>query len=421
MPELTRPHSNEDPSASVAESVFLSPRVLDRGAFEEYAARLRGLLEQVAAQGLALRSASADAERLVASLRAQFAERSDALESATRLAQSMNARVAEAKEMLGKAGDLTALAADFEARTQRIIDEKFASVERRFSEIIERFGKATQERVQHAASSAAAAAEQARVEREETRRLIESVARPATEALAAQIRRAETLASEGPDGLASIAALAERLTQESSRAELNVVSLRAISDTAGQSVMGLQASLDATVEFSDRLIAQNALAGQEIGAAVATCEQARAQIAQIAQDCRALAEPLLDAEQRAGAAAERAERILSRVEESREGGRQVVLELGETMNRLYQALDALEPWRPVLLEGSEGDLPAPLAEMVRGVRAEMSRDLAVIAAAMTHVAQRAAGDGPFAPASKAHGEPEVVIRVTEQPLRLSEA
>jgi ABC-type transporter Mla subunit MlaD len=254
----------------VAEGVFLSPRVLDRGAFEEYSARLRALLEQVAAQGLALRSSSADAERLVAALRAQFADRSEALESASRLAQSMNERLVEARNILGKAGDLAGLAADFDARTQRIIDDKIAAVERRFSEIIERFGKSTQERVQQAATQAAAAAEQARAERDETRRMIETIARPATQALTDQVTRAEALVATGAGGLGDMAQLAQRLGEASIKAELNIAALKGASETAATTVRGLQTSLDAAVEFSDRLVAQNTLASGDIGDALAS-------------------------------------------------------------------------------------------------------------------------------------------------------
>lgn len=403
MPESMQANVASEHPSQVAEGVFLSPRVLDRGAFEEYTARLRALLEQVAAQGLALRSASADADRLVTALRAQFTDRSEALESATRLAQSMNQRLDEVRGILGKAGDLAGLAAEFDARTQRIVDEKLAAVERRFAEIIERFGKSTQDRVQQAAAQAAAAAEQARAEREETRRLIESIARPATEALAAQVRRAETLASPGAGGLAAMAQLAEHLGGISAKAEQNLTALQSVNETATTAVRCLQ----------------DVLAGQDLGAAVASSEQARGEIRRIAAECRDLAGPLHDAEARAAHAADRAEHLLARVDEAREGGRQVVLELGQTMNGLYDALDALEPWRSVLLEGREDGLPAPLAEIVKGVRAEMSQDLAVIAAAMTQVAKRAAGDKP-APAP-VEREPEVVVRVTEPGLRLAES
>src|SRR5690606_1524937 len=55
-------------TAPAAERIFLSPRVVDKAAFEEFAAALRGLIERASMEKAALATAASGAEKVLQSL-----------------------------------------------------------------------------------------------------------------------------------------------------------------------------------------------------------------------------------------------------------------------------------------------------------------------------------------------------------------
>lgn len=425
MPETTHGRLAEAPASSVAESVFLSPRLIDKAAFDQFASQLRGLVETAATQADALRSASVEAQRLHSGLREQSGKHAESLEAAKSLARSLSERVSGVEAVLARAQGLGQLADAFEQRAQQIADAKASALEQRFGQIVDQFGARAQERVQAAAAQATSAIELSRAERDAAKKQIETAVLPAAELLRAHVERAQRLLEGGPTGDTSPLTLCERLERASARAQQATEALEAQRGKAEEAVARLAHSLEGAVGFSDRLIQQNELASADIASAIQACEAARAQVMERARDAQALAQPLIDLEQRAIDAAQRGERAAAQIDTARGGGQEVVDELSRTVTRMQDVLDALEPWRAILLEGTiDGALPAPIADLIDAVRAGIAQDLTKMAAAMNLIAARAATSvGPAVPAgpgTPGGRGPEIVVRAAEPPLRLSE-
>lgn len=92
------------PAAPLPE-VFLSPRVVDREAFTEYAASLRQLIEQASAEGAALRSASGDAQLTRDHLKDVAAKSQPRLEAATKALAALDGQAQRAEQLLSAARD----------------------------------------------------------------------------------------------------------------------------------------------------------------------------------------------------------------------------------------------------------------------------------------------------------------------------
>jgi DNA repair exonuclease SbcCD ATPase subunit len=108
------------------EGVFLSPRVVDRGAFEEYAATLHDLFEKTATQAQTLKAASAEAQglaRILADAAQKFQVRLDA---AARVLAGLDQRVTTAGALAD--GNAAREAAD------RALHERLAQIESKLAE-----------------------------------------------------------------------------------------------------------------------------------------------------------------------------------------------------------------------------------------------------------------------------------------------
>lgn len=376
-------------AGTIVENVFLTPRVVDRAALDQYSSELRGLLERVAQQGESLRAASADADRLHKALREQGAKQNESLEMASRLAKTVSERVAAAEAMLAKASDVAGMVRAFEERVQQVIDLKMAAFETRLTPVLEQFGRVAQERVQQAAAQASKAVEDARSEREALRRELETQVRPAAAGLRDDVRKAAELVGDaGNPG--ALAALVQKVGLASEQAARTAQTLDAVHTRASESVQRLGASLDGAVQFSDRLIQQNELVEDDIRRALDACERAREDVRVAAEELSRVASPVIELERRADESVRRAERMLERVESARTGGQEVVADLARTLERMDAALVLLEPWRGVLLEErDDAALPGPVQRVVDEVRTGIAGDLSKMAAAMQLMAARA--------------------------------
>ena len=414
-----RPAAQTTSPAPTADGVFISPRIIDKGAFDQYSSQLRELLEQGARQGESLRAASAEADRLHKALRDAGSRQTEAVESAARLAKSLTDRVTSVESMLARATDLASMCQSFEQRAEQIVQAKVAALEQRFGQILEQFGRQAQERVQAAATLAAAAVEQARNERDAMKKQIETAAIPAADLLRQQCDRAQKMLT-GTAG--SLPAWCDQLSAAASKASQTASELQSVQRRADESVAKLSESLEGAVAFSDQLIKQNEAAHHDIGAALAACEQAREVVRQRAADAQSVVKPFLELEARAGEGAAKAERILARVDAARDSGRQMVAELAQTVDRMQGVLEALEPWRSLLLEdAADGPLPAQITNIVEQVRAGIVQDLAKMAAAMNLIASRAAAPAVPVPNPNARQPQIVVVRSNDPTLRLAES
>lgn len=411
--------------------VFLTPRVIDRAAYESYAAELRDLISQVAAQSAALRSSMADSAAIQEKARDFSGRHAESLELAGKLFKSMNQRVADAEAVLSRVPDPNAVAQAMESRALAITQACVAAIEQKMTQcqtalhasIIEAQRRAEEQIAQHEARAAVAvqAVERARHTALED---VRTTLQPAIESLHRQCELAK-----GLDGAGEIA---QRALDAVRRAEGAAENLSGIRERSEEAVHRLSQSLDGAIDFSDRLLQQKELAERDARAVIEKCEAARKLVAERWSKAAQVVEPLIEAQERAQEAGDRAARLLEQVLAARQGAQTLVTELRETAGRLDWAVDALEPWRGVLLDQDpSAPLPPVIADLVEQCRAEISLDLGKMAAAMNLIAQRAAAvaasatarAGVPARALAPEAGPDIVVRHAEgkePPLRLSE-
>jgi len=164
------------------EELFLSPRVMDAGAFSRYADALKSIIAQATQQGRTLEDFSVDAEELIR--RASDSEKTldTRLQAGMRLMKLIDERAARAEEAIEQISGATPDADALEARLSRSIDE---TVERAVA------------RVEQRALEAEARADAAARRADEAQRRLE----PIEARLSAAIERAESTA----DSLESMA------------------------------------------------------------------------------------------------------------------------------------------------------------------------------------------------------------------------
>jgi len=171
------------------EGIFLTPRVVDARAFEEFAGALRRLTRDAAAQGRALLATTGEVRALGEGLREATRELQGRVETASRVVPTLDGRMARAEALLERAGaELTTRLAD--ARAGIVVD---------------------------GAMLGAPAREAA--EREVA--IVIGAAREAVEAIAARIERvsasAETAAARAEGALAALDAGIERAVEAEGR------------------------------------------------------------------------------------------------------------------------------------------------------------------------------------------------------------
>lgn len=91
--------TDQRPKADVIQEVFLSPRVIDREAFNDYSGSLRRLIEEAAHQAEALKAAAAEANQAQTALRETAARHQGRQENVTRALAAIDQRLAEADRL----------------------------------------------------------------------------------------------------------------------------------------------------------------------------------------------------------------------------------------------------------------------------------------------------------------------------------
>ncbi|MBX3365639.1 MAG: hypothetical protein KF866_12855 [Phycisphaeraceae bacterium] len=106
------------------DDVFLTPRIIDRLAFEEYAQQLRGLIHQASGEGNALRHALLEVKSFDQSAKAITGELARRLEAVTRLIPAIDERLAKLEALATAAFDQAALARNVEIQVDELIARK---------------------------------------------------------------------------------------------------------------------------------------------------------------------------------------------------------------------------------------------------------------------------------------------------------
>lgn len=118
------------------EELFLTPRVLDAGAFARYAETLKGIIAQASAQGRTLEDFSADAEAMIK----RCGETSDSvnkrLQAGIRMLKMIDERAERTDQLLDRVQRALPDAQAMSERIDRVIDERLAASEQRIEALI---------------------------------------------------------------------------------------------------------------------------------------------------------------------------------------------------------------------------------------------------------------------------------------------
>ncbi|MDP1662493.1 MAG: hypothetical protein Q8L55_11330 [Phycisphaerales bacterium] len=237
---LETDHTQARQGVDAVADVFLSPRVIDREAFNDYSGSLRRLIEEAAQQAEALKAAAAEASQAQTALRETAARHQGRSESVTRALASIDQRLADA-ERLAQVAEATRLGIEAASSGAQ------AMLTTRSDELAARLDAAavaateTVRRAEHGSTEAVmnlvGSAERKLVQVEA--RLIEF--KPRTSGHPVQT------GGQAPD-TSHLQKLLGQLAAENARAEANAAQLKALADQADRSRASLTHALAAATD-----------------------------------------------------------------------------------------------------------------------------------------------------------------------------
>ncbi|MCB9844908.1 MAG: hypothetical protein H6811_02825 [Phycisphaeraceae bacterium] len=256
----------------VIEEVFLTPRVIDQRAFEDYSRTLRDLMEQVSGEGGRLKETAEEAAGAGGAARSTIAELRLIAERAGAIAKALQDRVSKAQTVLDRAGEQAVSAERVDERISKLTRERLEALERRVRTLLDSAEAAVGEREAKQAEQVAAltraiearlgqaerraseleASFSARIDELESDRAGRLVS--ALEAIEAKIDHAEQRA----DG--TVSGLDQRLTELAERAVVAIERLEArlapLESRAGEHGDALDARLERLNAAFDARVAQ---------------------------------------------------------------------------------------------------------------------------------------------------------------------
>lgn len=409
--------------AGSAEEIFLSPRVIDRAAFETYATRLRELLDSVTSQRAELDAAMAQATETHKALAGLGDKNKDHLDLATKLLKTLSQKTGEVEAMLNRAENAAHLALKFEQEADRIIGARVSALEKRMAESLETFSRQLQSQMEARSREMAKSLEEMKASRDSIKKQVDTTVVASVTALREACERAELLvgrrpgAKEGAEGAAaglptagSLGDLVRRASEAAERSQGALKGFEDIQERAERAVLRLSESLDSSVQFVDQMRAQQDALAQASEAAVAAAESAQQNLAERATEAARIFKPISELRRNAEETAGRLQALVNQAATAQEGGAAIAADLHELVSRVEEVAARMEPWRAVLLDeqGEALELPAPIIELIQQIRAEVAADLSKMAAAMNLIAARATAAG--ASAARKASAPEVVSR-----------
>ncbi|MFM9957321.1 MAG: hypothetical protein ACKVZJ_04550 [Phycisphaerales bacterium] len=357
---MPRAPSAETPRAGAA---FLTPRVVDQRAFEDFAGHLRQLAADADARAAALAEISANAERSIQAAADSARQHRAAVEVLGKLLHALNARAGEVGELVTKFDDRL-----------RAVQEAERRIESAAERVMDRFEARFAARLEEIARGPAAAA---------VGELIDDAERVKDE-LGAAARRMAELRASASDATDHFTGLVAR-----SRVEASALAERA--EKAGESLSKQLRAADDVGTRAFQRITEAADAAAPLESLLGSCARADS----------SLRERLRDAD---------------RVREESAG---IAQQLAALLHKADASREELRSWAGLLGVGGSGAiestgqgpttparLPEPLERIVREFRTSLAQDLSKMAGAMALIARRAETSVRRGP----DGGPEIVIR-----------
>lgn len=131
---IVEPRPQQDGGGT--DEMFLSPRVLDAGAFARYAETLKGIISQASAQGRTLEDFSTDAEAMIKRCNETNESVNKRLQAGIRMLKMIDERAERTDLLLEKVQRALPDAQAMSERIDRVIDERLHASEARIEEVI---------------------------------------------------------------------------------------------------------------------------------------------------------------------------------------------------------------------------------------------------------------------------------------------
>jgi vacuolar-type H+-ATPase subunit H len=398
----TTPPASDD----VIREVFLSPRVIDREAYADYASGLRRLIEESSTSADALRAAAMEAQQAQNALRETAAKHQPKIDQAARTLATVESRLAEAEKLTNLARDteatigavrqqLDTLAAaklaEINLRAERIVreaEDRAASIRQTAQAESQRLIEQAVTKARQLAEDAITMAERraAHIERSALERADQQIAQRLDQQLLGRTRELESrLDALSQRELpvfdfdrAEDAAHAVEAAVAKSQHLLHDAAARAqrLSDDASNRVIQLQS-------LTDQAGLVRELLGKTINEATVRVDDLLDKAEGVKQTAAAIAPACSRAEERIAAS-------LRQMEVSAETARAVVGDAGTLVSRLGVLVEQLKPWGPMLITREGEDLPPVIQDAVERARARIMTEAAEISGALSDVSARMA-------------------------------
>ncbi len=353
-----------------AEGIFLSPRVVDEAAFNDFAAALRELVGRAGEHVEPLRAGTEQAERTLAAIKESAGRQQARLDLALKTLAAIEERSLGVERSLQRAAELTSALNRFSDQAEHMVHAKLSE-----------FATRVQAEAQSAAARIALLEERlARAEADldkKVSRVVEmlglgNVGGGAVKVdLPGLVRRGEALRADAEAAAGELASIKRQA--EEARAQL-----------AG--------SIDAAAARAAELRAQHESIEGAIRESVTVCREADESLRTREASVRAALDvPMQELRARADEATETLRMTVEQSERACELGYQVLSRQVAAVTELRTLLSQLEPWRGIIggSESGEGELPRPLVEIVETVRARVAAELGGLTAALASLAQGA--------------------------------
>ncbi len=222
-------------SERAEQEIFLTPRVVDQGAFEQFSGDLRQLIQDAANAGRALVRTGSDTDRHLASMRDAAGELRKQIETGARLIPTIDQRLARIEAALTKATERAELEAKIAQQIDEIVQEKIHAATERAAAVGTRLGEALAkaQELSHSITGRIDAA-------------VERVEKTAT--------RIEGLEATLAERLTKAEALAERMGPAVDDAEQRIGAALTEAEVSGQSLGKVLAELTPQVEAARALV-----------------------------------------------------------------------------------------------------------------------------------------------------------------------
>lgn len=135
---ISKPVSLDSGLKKTGERVFVSPRVVDEQAFNEFSMELRGLIDEVRAAQAELDSSRAAASETAKDLSGSQSKYRQHLELTTKLLKALTAKSAEVEQTMTKLDGFASRAEQIERRAAGSLDEKMSAFEASLEERLKR-------------------------------------------------------------------------------------------------------------------------------------------------------------------------------------------------------------------------------------------------------------------------------------------